>query len=442
MRLRHIEVFNAVMLTGSVSAAARLINVTQPAVSRILAHAELQLGFPLFHRLKGKLVPTTEAQTLYPHIERLFTQLDDVQRLANSLKGDQREGELHILSVLALSYEVLPRALRFFRQKHPDVKVTIDALHSPQIVSALVLQEADVGFVFSAIAHPALTQEHLADGRMVCVAPKGMLGAALVDAGVAHLADLADTPVVRLDVRDPIGTVVSHACREAGVGLQTAITVQTYHAALALAHHGHAVAVVDTCTAASADRSKVDVLALAPHIAVPIKSLRTVNRPSSLLASAMTQCMRQAVAETLEKVYTYFPRLKTRRSSQAAYTSGGEQQMCAIGRALMANPSMVLLDEPSMGLAPQIVEEVFNIVKDLNTKEKVTFLLAEQNTNMALKYSDYGYIMESGRVVMDGAASDLANNEDVKEFYLGVGGGERKSFKDVKSYKRRKRWLA
>jgi branched-chain amino acid transport system ATP-binding protein len=139
----------------------------------------------------------------------------------------------------------------------------------------------------------------------------------------------------------------------------------------------------------------------------------------------------------LEKVYNYFPRLKTRRTSQAAYTSGGEQQMCAIGRALMANPNMVLLDEPSMGLAPQIVEEVFNIVKDLNEKEKVTFLLAEQNTNMALKYADYGYIMESGRIVMDGVASDLANNEDVKEFYLGMGGGERKSFKDVKSYKRR-----
>src|SRR5687768_2907432 len=149
-----------------------------------------------------------------------------------------------------------------------------------------------------------------------------------------------------------------------------------------------------------------------------------------------------AIHETLEKVYAYFPRLKLRRTSQAAYTSGGEQQMCAIGRALMANPSIVLLDEPSMGLAPQIVQEVFDIVKDLNAKEKVTFLLAEQNTNMALKYSDYGYIMESGRVVMDGPAAELATNEDVKEFYLGVGGGERKSFRDVKSYKRRKRWLA
>src|SRR5436853_4190289 len=139
-----------------------------------------------------------------------------------------------------------------------------------------------------------------------------------------------------------------------------------------------------------------------------------------------------AVSRTLDKIYAYFPRLKSRRGSQAAYTSGGEQQMCAIGRALMANPKMVLLDEPSMGLAPQIVEEVFEIVKDLNTKERVTFLLAEQNTNIALKYSDYGYIMESGRVVMDGPASELATNEDVKEFYLGVGGGERKSFRDVK----------
>jgi len=162
----------------------------------------------------------------------------------------------------------------------------------------------------------------------------------------------------------------------------------------------------------------------------------------NLLTGGYTRKNKAEVAANLEKVYNYFPRLKTRRTSQAAYTSGGEQQMCAIGRALMASPNMVLLDEPSMGLAPQIVQEVFEIVKDLNQKEKVTFLLAEQNTNMALKYADYGYIMESGRVVMDGAASELASNEDVKEFYLGVGGGERKSFKDVKSYKRRKRWLA
>ena len=151
-----------------------------------------------------------------------------------------------------------------------------------------------------------------------------------------------------------------------------------------------------------------------------------------------------AIAATLEKVYGYFPRLKVRRTMQAAYTSGGEQQMCAIGRALMANPKMVLLDEPSMGLAPQIVGEVFDIVRDLNQKEHVTFLLAEQNTNMALRYADYGYILESGRIVMDGPAAALRENEDVQEFYLGAGGaaGERKSYRDVKSYRRRKRWLA
>jgi len=149
-----------------------------------------------------------------------------------------------------------------------------------------------------------------------------------------------------------------------------------------------------------------------------------------------------AVARDLELVYSYFPRLKERRESTAGYTSGGEQQMCAVGRALMSRPKMILLDEPSMGLAPQIVEEIFEIVKNLNGKEGVSFLLAEQNTNMALKYASYGYILENGRVVMDGEAKALRENEDVKEFYLGVAEGKRKSFREGKHYKRRKRWLA
>ena len=163
----------------------------------------------------------------------------------------------------------------------------------------------------------------------------------------------------------------------------------------------------------------------------------------NLLTGAYTRKLsRSEIKGELERVYHYFPRLKTRRLSQAGYTSGGEQQMTAVGRALMAKPSMILLDEPSMGLAPQIVAEIFEIVKDLNTKEGVSFLLAEQNTNVALKYADYGYILESGRVVMNGDAKELASNEDVKEFYLGVSSGERTSFRDVKSYRRRKRWLA
>ncbi len=163
----------------------------------------------------------------------------------------------------------------------------------------------------------------------------------------------------------------------------------------------------------------------------------------NLLTGAYTRNLSRAdLAVELERVYHYFPRLKTRRASQAGYTSGGEQQMTAVGRALMANPKMILLDEPSMGLAPQIVDEIFGIVKSLNQKEKVSFLLAEQNTNMALRYADYGYILESGRIVMDGEAKALADNDDVKEFYLGVSKDGRKSFRDAKFYRRRKRWLS
>ena len=160
----------------------------------------------------------------------------------------------------------------------------------------------------------------------------------------------------------------------------------------------------------------------------------------NLMTGAFTRSDGAAsIRQDLDLVYSYFPRLKDRRTSTSGYTSGGEQQMTAVGRALMARPKMILLDEPSMGLAPQLVEEIFEIVKRLNEEEKVTFLLAEQNTNMALRYSGYGYILENGRVVMDGVADSLLGNEDVKEFYLGTGGD--KNFRNMKHYRRRKRWL-
>jgi len=163
----------------------------------------------------------------------------------------------------------------------------------------------------------------------------------------------------------------------------------------------------------------------------------------NLLTGAFTRKDgRAAVAHDLEAIYSYFPRLKQRCGSLAGYVSGGEQQMCAIGRAMMAKPSLILLDEPSMGLAPQVVEEIFEIVRALNSKAGVSFLLAEQNTNLALRYAEFGYILENGRVVLDGEATALRENEDVREFYLGQAGSERRSFKDVKSYRRRKRWLA
>ena len=162
----------------------------------------------------------------------------------------------------------------------------------------------------------------------------------------------------------------------------------------------------------------------------------------NLLTGAYTRSGGAAIRRDLDLVYSYFPRLKERRGSTAGYISGGEPQMCAIGRALMSRPKMILLDEPSMGLAPQLVEEIFAIVGDLNAKEGVSFLLAEQNTRMALKYARYGYVLESGRVVLDGEAKALGENEDVKEFYLGIAEGRRKSFREGKHYRRRKRWLA
>jgi len=163
----------------------------------------------------------------------------------------------------------------------------------------------------------------------------------------------------------------------------------------------------------------------------------------NLLTGAYTRgSSRGEIDADLNMVYDYFPRLKERRKSQAGYTSGGEQQMCAIGRALMSRLETILLDEPSMGLAPQLVEQIFSIVKSLNEEQGYTFLLAEQNTNVALRFAHYGYILESGRVVMDGDARSLRENPDVKEFYLGMSDEGRKSFRDVRSYRRRKRWLA
>ncbi len=163
----------------------------------------------------------------------------------------------------------------------------------------------------------------------------------------------------------------------------------------------------------------------------------------NLMTGAYTRGDGKAAVEAdLEMVYAYFPRLKQRRRSQAGYTSGGEQQMCAIGRALMSRPQTILLDEPSMGLAPQLVEQIFEIVKSVNENEGVSFLLAEQNTNVALRDAHYGYILESGRVVMDGAAGALRENPDVKEFYLGMSDQGRRSYREVRSYRRRKRWLS
>ncbi len=299
MRLRHIEVFHAVMQTGSVSAAARLTNVTQPAVSRTLQHAELQLGFPLFERVRGRLTPTNEAMALFPLVERLYEQLDEVQRLATNLRHGNASDKLQVLSVFALSREVLPHAVARFRQKYPQVQVNVQALHTPQVVSALLLQEADVGFVISSVGQPALEHETLAEVDMHCVLPKGLLPPSRIHTQGMTLEDLIDVPLVALDVKDPLGMRINQACREHGVGLSPVVTVQTYHAALSMAEYGLGAAIVDGCTASAADLRKVHVVPLLPRITVSVNALHLAQRPSSVLARAMTQEMRKALKEIL-----------------------------------------------------------------------------------------------------------------------------------------------
>jgi len=297
MRLRHIEVVHAVLLTGSVSAAARLLHITQPAVSRALQHAELQLGFPLFERDGGRLSPTVEAQTLRPHVERLFGQLDELQRLCASLKTGRVQGELRVLTVLALSYRVLPRAVELFLKRHPHVQLHHQALHSPQIVDALVLHEADVGYVFSAPEHPALNREALGERAVVAVVPKGWLAHAALAHAQLDVSQLSRLPVICLDGADPLGWQLAHFFRENEQPGRVVMTVQTYHVALALAHQGVGVALVDGCTAQSADRSRVDVLPLAPALSVPVLHLRPTGKAASVLGRAFTRCMQQALTE-------------------------------------------------------------------------------------------------------------------------------------------------
>ncbi len=287
------------MLTGSVSGAARMLSVTQPAVSRTLQHAELQLGFALFLRDGGRLQPTPEAQALFPHVERLFAQLGDVQRLSASLKAGHGQGMLRVLTVPGLGLDVFPRAVQLFRQRHPQVLVQHQTLHSPQVIAALVLQEADLGYVFSLAANPALVAERLAQQPVVCVAPKGMLAPAVVRAGAVALAQLAQLPVIGIDRSDPLGRALDAALREQQTGLSEVVSVQTYHVALALAQQGVGVALVEGCTAVAADRSRVDVLALAPALNTEVHALRARARAPSLAMRAFTRCMQQALQQTL-----------------------------------------------------------------------------------------------------------------------------------------------
>ncbi|MBQ0131178.1 MAG: LysR family transcriptional regulator [Comamonas sp.] len=234
---------------------------------------------------------------LFPHVEKLYEQLDDVQRLAASLRHGEVTDRLQVLTVFALSREVLPHAVAGLRKKYPNVQVTVQALHTPQVVSGLLLQEADVGFVISSGGQTALERETLAEVDMHCLVPKGLIAPSKIKTSGMALEDLVDLPVVALDVKDPLGMRINQACREYGVGLSPVVTVQTYHAALSMAEYGLGVAIVDGCTASAADKRKVHVLPLLPRITVSVNALHLAQRPSSVLARAMIQEMRKALRE-------------------------------------------------------------------------------------------------------------------------------------------------
>jgi DNA-binding transcriptional LysR family regulator len=296
MRLRHIEVFNAVMQTGSVSAAARLINITQPAVSRTLAHAELQLGFALFERIGGRLKATAEAQTLFPYIQKLFAQLDEVQTLSNNLKLGKQAGVLRVLTIPAFSYELLPRALFRFKERYPKVRIEHEALHSTQVVAGLALREAEVGFLFDAPEHPALQKTRLGEQSLTCVAPKGMLPKRLLKQGFVRMPDLQGLALIELNDKAPVGSLIRQKLDEAKLLGSVLLSVQTYHVALAMAQHGLGIALVDSCTASSADARKVDVLSLSPRVSIDVHALRAGEQTQSVMSRYFVKCMQQSLS--------------------------------------------------------------------------------------------------------------------------------------------------
>lgn len=270
MKLKQIEVFNAVMLTGSVSGAARLLHVSQPAVTQVLQHAEVQLGYALFTRRKSRLEPTREAQRLYPEVQKLVAQLDAVRRLSGALKAGGDEG-LRLLIVPSLAVGVLPTVLRQFRKRHPEVPVSIRTLHSNEIAQAVALQEGDVGIVYGSAGHPSLDERTVAVGRLVCLS-RAARGPADKRTTVA-LEDIVREPFVRIDERDPLGTMLAEQFPRLGLSPKAGITVQTHHVAMLLAEEGFGPAIVDSFTARASRAEGMRLRTVLPEIPVEVRAL-------------------------------------------------------------------------------------------------------------------------------------------------------------------------
>lgn len=295
MRIKHIEVFNAIMLTGSVSAAARLLHVTQPAVTQTLQHAELQLGYVLFTRQSNRLIPTREAQALYPEVQRLMSQLESVRRMGKAL-GKGEGNHLRILIVPSLAVRALPDALQRFRARYPEMQVSIRTMHSNEIAQAIALQEGDVGVVYGSLPHPAVHEETIAVGRLVCVSRVGTPGAD--GRSTVALEDVLRSPFICIDERDPLGAMLADQWARLGLAPHADITVQTHHIAMVLAEEGFGPAIIDSFTAQASRNARLHVRCLLPEVPVEIRALLPRGLRSPQPVTDFLEALRCATAGT------------------------------------------------------------------------------------------------------------------------------------------------
>lgn len=294
MRLKHIEVFHAVMLTGSVSAAAKLLHVTQPAVTQALQHAELQLGYALFTRQRRRLIPTREAQALYPEVQTLMSQLESVRRIATAL-GSEEDQRFRILIVPSLAVKALPDALKIFRRRYRDLPISVHTLHSNDVARAMALQEGDVGIVYGQRSHPALSDEIVATGRMVCATPTGR--SASDRRTTVTLQEILREPFVCIDERDPLGAVLADQWTRLGLTPRAGFTVQTHHIAMVMAQQGFGPAIIDSFTA-QANGGDLHIRTLVPEVPVEVRALQPLGLRSPKTVSDFIAAFRKAVAET------------------------------------------------------------------------------------------------------------------------------------------------
>lgn len=289
MRTKQIEAFNAIMLTGTVSGAARLLHVTQPAVTQTLQHTELQLGYALFTRQRNRLEPTSEARALYPEVQKLMSQLESVRRLASGLRGGAVT-ELRLLIVPSLAVRALPDALRLFRKQQPDVSVAIRILHSVDILQAIALREGDLGIVYGAAQHPAVNHVHVATGRLVWVSqrvPRAADRRTTID-----MADAMRSPFIRIDERDPIGAMLAELFARQKLDTKGGLTAQTHHIAMVLAEQGFGPAIIDSFTAAAMTTDTLQVRTLLPEVPVTIQAVLPLGERSPKIAGQFIEAFR------------------------------------------------------------------------------------------------------------------------------------------------------